>query len=62
MNVGGIVRKPGLVPGTEDEIAVRDYVCLTITIDHDVVDGGPAARFVADLLDTIEGGEGIPSE
>ena len=29
---------------------VRDVLDLTVTIDHNVVDGAPATRFGADLL------------
>ncbi len=32
-----------------DDIEVRDVLDLTLTIDHNVVDGGPATRFAADL-------------
>src|SRR3954454_1245440 len=31
-----------------DQIAVRDVLDLTVTIDHNVVDGAPATRFDAD--------------
>jgi len=30
-------------------IEVRDVLDLTVTIDHNVVDGAPATRFTADL-------------
>lgn len=49
--VGGIVQKPGVHGGV---ITVRDYLSLTISIDHDVVDGAPAARFVATLREIME--------
>ena len=32
-----------------DRIEVRDVLDLTVTIDHNVVDGAPAIRFTADL-------------
>lgn len=44
--VGSIVRKPGIVG---DEVIPREYLKLTVCVDHDVVDGGPAARFIARL-------------
>jgi pyruvate/2-oxoglutarate dehydrogenase complex dihydrolipoamide acyltransferase (E2) component len=44
--VGGISRRPRAVG---DGIEVRDVVDLTLTIDHNVVDGSPATRFAADL-------------
>jgi pyruvate/2-oxoglutarate dehydrogenase complex dihydrolipoamide acyltransferase (E2) component len=44
--VGGVSRRPRVV---EDGIEVRDVLDLTVTIDHNVVDGAPATRFGADL-------------
>ena len=44
--VGGLNRTP-LAVG--DEVAIRDVLDLTLTIDHNVVDGAPATRFGADL-------------
>jgi pyruvate/2-oxoglutarate dehydrogenase complex dihydrolipoamide acyltransferase (E2) component len=49
--VGGMSRRPRVVG---DEIVVRDVLDLTVTIDHNVVDGAPAARFGADLRRTME--------
>jgi pyruvate/2-oxoglutarate dehydrogenase complex dihydrolipoamide acyltransferase (E2) component len=44
--VGGLDRRPRVVG---DEIVVRDDLDLTVTVDHDVVDGAPATRFGAEL-------------
>ena len=41
--VGGISMKPGVHEG---QIAIRECLDLTVSIDHDVVDGAPAARLV----------------
>jgi pyruvate/2-oxoglutarate dehydrogenase complex dihydrolipoamide acyltransferase (E2) component len=49
--VGGISERPRVVDG---EVKARQVLDLTVTIDHDVVDGGPAARFGADLRRLIE--------
>jgi pyruvate/2-oxoglutarate dehydrogenase complex dihydrolipoamide acyltransferase (E2) component len=49
--VGGLSRRPRVVG---DEIAVRDVLDLTVTIDHNVVDGAPATRFGADLRNRME--------
>jgi pyruvate/2-oxoglutarate dehydrogenase complex dihydrolipoamide acyltransferase (E2) component len=49
--VGGISRRPWVIDG---EIVPRDILDLTVTVDHNVVDGAPAARFVADLRRMIE--------
>jgi len=56
LTVGGITRKPGLVPGSaDDRIEVREYLSVTASLDHDVVDGAPAARFAARLRELVEG-------
>jgi pyruvate/2-oxoglutarate dehydrogenase complex dihydrolipoamide acyltransferase (E2) component len=49
--VGGISDRPRVVRGA---VEVRHVLDLTVTIDHDVVDGGPAARFGAELRRLIE--------
>ena len=49
--MGSIVKKPGVI---EDQIEIREYLPLTILIDHDVVDGAPAARFLSRLTEIIE--------
>jgi len=54
--VGGITKKPGVI---NDEIAIREYLHLTITADHDIIDGGPLARFVERLTELIENAYGI---
>ncbi len=51
LTVGGIAQKPGVHEG---EIAAREYLDLTISFDHDVVDGAPAARFARTLVELIE--------
>lgn len=48
--VGGRSRRP-IADG--DELLMADVLDLTVTFDHRVVDGGPAARFVADLREIL---------
>jgi pyruvate/2-oxoglutarate dehydrogenase complex dihydrolipoamide acyltransferase (E2) component len=55
--VGGIAEKPGVKNG---RIAIREYLCVTLSFDHDVIDGAPAARFASRLREFIEGGYGLP--
>jgi pyruvate/2-oxoglutarate dehydrogenase complex dihydrolipoamide acyltransferase (E2) component len=50
--IGSIVKKPGIVGS---EIRIREYLNITISINHDLVDGAPAARFVNRLKQEIEG-------
>ena len=54
VTVGGIVKRPVEVRG---EIESRDHVCLTISMDHDIIDGAPAARFIRQLKKMIESGK-----
>jgi pyruvate/2-oxoglutarate dehydrogenase complex dihydrolipoamide acyltransferase (E2) component len=56
VTVGGIGEKPALADG---HIALREYLSLTISFDHDIIDGGPAARFIKRLKDLIESGYGL---
>lgn len=56
MTVGGIGLKPGVVAGS---IAIREYLSLTISLDHEIIDGAPAARFIRRLNELIERGYGL---
>lgn len=56
VTVGGIAEKPGVVQG---RIEVREILSLTLSLDHDIVDGAPAARFTQELKELIEGGYGL---
>jgi pyruvate/2-oxoglutarate dehydrogenase complex dihydrolipoamide acyltransferase (E2) component len=51
LTVGGIAQKPGVYEG---QVAVREYLNLTVSFDHDIVDGAPAARFTRTLIELIE--------
>jgi len=54
--LGGITKKPGVVG---EEIKIREYLCMTILFDHDVVDGAPVARFIARLAELVENAYGL---
>ncbi len=54
--LGGIGEAPGVVDG---RIEVRQYLCMTVSTDHDVVDGAPLARFIRRLKELIEAGYGL---
>ena len=57
VTVGGICTKPAVVfdeNANSNTIVPREFVCLTIAFDHDVVDGAPAARFVSRFVELIE--------
>jgi pyruvate/2-oxoglutarate dehydrogenase complex dihydrolipoamide acyltransferase (E2) component len=51
LTLGGIVEKPGVIDGL---IAIRSYLCITLSLNHDLIDGAPAARFGARLKELIE--------
>jgi pyruvate/2-oxoglutarate dehydrogenase complex dihydrolipoamide acyltransferase (E2) component len=57
VTVGGVGSKPVLHDGT---LQSREHLRLTVTFDHDIVDGGPAARFIQRLAELVESGAGIP--
>jgi len=56
VTLGGVSEKPGVVAG---QIAIRDYLCMTLSFNHAMIDGAPAARFTARLKDLIESGYGL---
>src|SRR5207237_227310 len=51
LGVGRIRRRPAVVG---DLIVARERVTLSLTFDHRVVDGAPAARFLQTLSGLIE--------
>lgn len=56
LTVGGIGERQVLVDG---RASVREYLSLTISVNHEVVDGAPAARFAQRLKELIESGYGL---
>lgn len=54
--LGGIARR--LVKQGE-EIAEREFLQITAYLDHDIVDGGPATRLQARIVELIETGYGL---
>jgi hypothetical protein len=54
--VGGIGTAPRFVDG---DLVDRELLHLTVTVDHDVVDGAPAARFVQRLVELLETAHGL---
>jgi pyruvate/2-oxoglutarate dehydrogenase complex dihydrolipoamide acyltransferase (E2) component len=57
--LGGIASKPGVVDGC---IEVREYLCVTLSFDHDIVDGAPAARFTSRFEELVESGYSLCDE
>ncbi len=52
LTVGGIGRKPGLA--SDGSVEPREMVSLTISVDHDVVNGAPLARFMSRFREDLE--------
>ena len=57
--LGGIGEKPGVVDG---RIEIREVLSITLMFDHDIIDGGPAARFTSRFKELIESGYGLREE
>ncbi len=51
LGVGGIEPKP--VPAEDGGISWQKVIGLSLTIDHQVVDGGPAAKFLQAVAEGI---------
>ena len=51
LGLGRIERRPMVV---SDQIVPREAITLSLTFDHRIVDGAPAARFLAALRQAIE--------
>ncbi len=51
LGLGRIARQPVMI---EDRVVGRDRMSLSLTFDHRIVDGAPAARFLQALVGAIE--------
>jgi len=56
LTAGGISDRPALVKG---QVEAREYLGLTISFDHNIIDGAPVARFIQRLKELIEGSHGL---
>ena len=54
LGVGRIVARPVVIDEDSDEIAVRRMLTLSLTFDHRLVDGAPAARFLQRIKHLVE--------
>ncbi|MCG3044276.1 2-oxoglutarate dehydrogenase, E2 component, dihydrolipoamide succinyltransferase, partial [Streptomyces sp. S1A] len=59
LGIGATVRRPVVVdhPELGETIAIRDMVYLTLSYDHQLVDGADAARYLTDVKARLEAGE-----
>lgn len=51
LGVGRILRQPWVL---DEQVVIRDRISLSLTFDHRIVDGAPAARFLQTLTQAIE--------
>lgn len=51
--VGGIREVPGIING---EIAICEMACITVSMDHDILDGAQTARFIEKFRKLLIGG------
>jgi pyruvate dehydrogenase E2 component (dihydrolipoamide acetyltransferase) len=58
LGVGAIRMQPVPPPGGQEGFVLQRQLPLSLTFDHRIVDGGPAARFLGDLAAQI--GTGVP--
>lgn len=56
ITLGGIAEKPVVVDG---QIEIRERLSMTVSFDHDIIDGAPAARFTQRFKELIETGYGL---
>jgi pyruvate/2-oxoglutarate dehydrogenase complex dihydrolipoamide acyltransferase (E2) component len=55
MGVHRIVKRPGVIETEDgDEIAIRQYMNLSISVDHRLVDGADGARFLVRMKELLE--------
>jgi pyruvate/2-oxoglutarate dehydrogenase complex dihydrolipoamide acyltransferase (E2) component len=59
VTLGGIAEKPVVLDG---QIKVRECLSLTVSFDHDIIDGAPAARFTQRFKELIERGYGLDDQ
>ncbi len=59
--LGGLARKPAVAGGAaaDGELAIREFLSLTVLFDHDVTDGAPVSRFLDRLVELLERGAGL---
>ncbi len=59
VTVGGISNKVAEIDG---HFVSREHLCLTVSFDHNIVDGAPAARFMSQFTELIKSGTILQNE
>jgi len=57
--LGGIREKPAIVDG---KIVKREFLGVAYLINHNIVDGAPAARFITHSIELMESASGLSEE
>lgn len=57
--VGGIVERPCIQNGS---LETHEHLCLTVTFNHEIVDGAPAARFLKSFTTLLSSGDLLSDE
>ena len=52
----------GLTEPSNGRIEIRQYLDVTLSFDHDIIDGAPAARFTNQFKDLVESCFGLDLE
>jgi pyruvate/2-oxoglutarate dehydrogenase complex dihydrolipoamide acyltransferase (E2) component len=52
--VGSIAKRTALIDGS---LQARENLCLTVSFDHDIIDGAPAARFTKRFAEILSSGD-----
>lgn len=58
VTIGSIANK---VVEIEEQMISREHLCLTLSFNHDIVDGAPASRFVNQFIQTVKSGRLVPA-
>ena len=58
-HLSGVETKPGVIEG---RIEPCEYLCVTVSFDHNIVDGVPAARYVSRLRELVEAAAILPQD
>lgn len=59
ITIGSLEKK---VVELDNQLISREHLCLTVSFDHDIIDGAPASRFMNQLLETIKSGQLIQTD
>lgn len=54
--VGSIAIRPAIV---DEALHEREHLCITLSFDHDLIDGAPAARFASRFSEIMSSGDEI---